>query len=282
MREDSADWRVRSGMRLTLIALAAGLLLAAGAAPASAARVERLETVIQYSAAAGDVVDVTLAGSPPNVPKASRSITFRRGAGGAAPTVGPGCIVLGGLPRCQLAIATLLRFSTLEGDDKIDVSGAADSALPTELRTGDGADTLTGGPFVDTVFAGAGGDRLAGGGAADQLHGEGGDDVFTGLDDADVVDGGPGTDLLDSRPSPQACASRSTARPTTASSARARPWRSRTCAARPPRTSSSAATGATSCAARAATTSSWCAAAASTWSTAAQARIAWRPTRPTS
>jgi hypothetical protein len=198
--EDSVDWRVRTGMRPILIAFAACLLLAAGAAPASAARVERLETVIQYSAAAGDVVDVFLAGNPANVARPSRSLFFRRNAGGTAPAAGTGCINQISQVRCQLSIATLLRVTTLEGDDKIDVSGAAapfDSSLPSELRTGDGADTLTGGPPVDTMFAGAGDDRLAGGGGADQLHGEGGDDVFTGLDDADVVDGGPGTDLLD-------------------------------------------------------------------------------------
>ena len=116
------------------------------------------------------------------------------------PRSGPAASTRSARSRCQLSTATLLRFSTLEGDDKIDVSGAAapvDASLPTELRTGDGTDTLTGGPLVDTVFAGAGDDRLAGGGAADQLHGEGGDDVFTGLDDADLVDGGPGGDLLD-------------------------------------------------------------------------------------
>jgi Ca2+-binding RTX toxin-like protein len=69
-----------------------------------------------------------------------------------------------------------------------------------ELRSGFGADTLTGGSGDDSIHGGAGNDLITGLGGANTLAGAGGDDTVSirtdFSDGADSVDGGSGLDVL--------------------------------------------------------------------------------------
>ena len=188
--------------RPLVVLLAVPVVLGVLAGPASAAQFVRDGTALVYTAAPGDVVDLTTKGGP-NASLKQISVIAAAGSTPMAPATSP-CSGVGATRTCNHLLdrvaATLLQFKTGAGDDKINASGTVspfDSSLPTEFVTGAGRDTITGGPKFDSVFAGPGDDRITGGGDADALRGEADDDTFVGLvGDVNVL-GGPGTDLLD-------------------------------------------------------------------------------------
>ena len=181
-------------MRLLLVALFATLLLAA---PASAARFQHNGADIEFTTAASDNVRITATGHELGDP---RQLTFTRGTGGTAFTVGAGCSIQIGTVRCGVSDDTRLRFTTNERADVIDASRTEtpfDASVPEIFDTRGGDDVLVAGPLADEVHAGAGRDTVTGGPGADSLAGDAGDDRFLGLDSGDLVDGGDGSDELD-------------------------------------------------------------------------------------
>ena len=181
-------------MRLLLIAIFATLLLAA---PASAARFQHTGADVDFTAAPADTVRITATGHALGDP---RQLTFSRGLGGTAFTIGTGCSLQIGVVRCGVTDDTRLRFTGNEKADLIDASridAPEDASVPETFDTRGGEDVLIAGPLDDVVRAGAGRDNVTGGPGADSLEGGPDDDLFVGLTDGDVVDGGDGTDSLD-------------------------------------------------------------------------------------
>lgn len=181
-------------MRLLLIAIFATLLLAA---PASAARFQHTGADIDFTTAASDTVRITATGHELGDPK---QLTFTRGTGGTAFSIGAGCSIQSGTVRCGVSDETRLRFTTNERADLIDASRTGtpfDASVPEIFDTKGGDDVLIAGPLADEVHAGAGRDSITGGPGADSLDGGPDDDVFVGLSDGDVVTGGDGADVLD-------------------------------------------------------------------------------------
>ncbi len=181
-------------MRLLLIALFATLLLAA---PASAARFQHNGPDIDFTTAASDTVRITATGHELGDPE---QLTFTRGTGGTAFTIGAGCSIQIGIVRCGVSDETRLRFTTNERADLIDASRTEtpfDASVPEIFDTKGGDDVLIAGPLADEVRAGAGRDSITGGPGADSLDGGPDDDVLVGLSEGDVVTGGDGADVLD-------------------------------------------------------------------------------------
>ena len=181
-------------MRLLLIAIFATLLLAA---PASAARFQHNGPDIDFTTAASDTVRITATGHELGDPQ---QLTFTRGTGGTAFSIGAGCSLQNGTVRCGVSDETRLRFTTNERADLIDASRTEtpfDASVPEIFDTKGGDDVLIAGPLADEVRAGAGRDSITGGPGADSLDGGPDDDVFFGLSEGDVVTGGDGADVLD-------------------------------------------------------------------------------------
>ncbi len=84
------------------------------------------------------------------------------------------------------------------GNDVIDGSAQASSAIALTLRGNDGNDVLTGGAGKDTLDGGAGNDTLAGGLGKDMLLGGDGNDTLNGGQDGkkDTLVGGSGADTF--------------------------------------------------------------------------------------
>jgi Ca2+-binding RTX toxin-like protein len=183
-------------MRLLFTAILATLILAA---PASAARFQHNGADIDFTTGLTDTVRITATGHELGDPK---QVTFTRGTGGTAFTIGAGCsqLINTGVVRCGVSDDTRLRFTTNEKPDVIDASRTTtplDASVPEIFDTKGGDDVLTAGPLADEVRAGNGRDTITGGPGADLLSGDADDDRFAGLDAGDVVNGGDGTDTLD-------------------------------------------------------------------------------------
>ncbi|MCC6233854.1 MAG: hypothetical protein IT580_14495, partial [Verrucomicrobiales bacterium] len=102
------------------------------------------------------------------------------------------------------ASVTGMRFTLLDGNDRVTVSTSV--AAPITVEAGNGDDTVTagtgravvrGGDGDDTITGGAGNDELDGGAGADSLTGGNGNDTLRGGDGADTLSGGSGNDLLE-------------------------------------------------------------------------------------
>ena len=178
-----------------------GVAMAAFASSASAASFGRVDGAIEYRAASGDVVKITMRGQG-STSNPQLAVTAAQGT--TVPQAGPQCFASGQARVCSHnvggVVAQQLRFVTVEGDDEIDASGTGapvDASLPTDIATAVGDDKITGSPVDDAVVAGSGADRLTGGPGADVLRGEEGDDVFLDLVGNDTIVGGAGADLLD-------------------------------------------------------------------------------------
>jgi hypothetical protein len=174
-------------MRLLLLAILTTLLLAA---PASAARFAHSGSDIAFTTGSADNVRVIATDGDPEL------LTFTRGAGGTAFTVGTGCTLSVGIARCTVPDGAELRFTTNERADLVNAS-AGEVSVPQRFDTRGGDDVLSAGPLADVVSAGAGNDTISGGAGGDELRGDAGDDTFTGLTAGDLVDGGDGADVLD-------------------------------------------------------------------------------------
>jgi Ca2+-binding RTX toxin-like protein len=70
-----------------------------------------------------------------------------------------------------------LTVNALAGDDVIDATGVAATALLLTLSGGDGGDVILGGDGNDTLLGGAGDDVLLGGPGNDTIDGAPGDDI---------------------------------------------------------------------------------------------------------
>jgi Ca2+-binding RTX toxin-like protein len=70
-----------------------------------------------------------------------------------------------------------LTLNMLAGDDVVDASGLAATAIQLTVNGGDGSDVLIGGDGNDTLIGGAGDDVLIGGPGLDILDGADGDDI---------------------------------------------------------------------------------------------------------
>jgi Ca2+-binding RTX toxin-like protein len=74
--------------------------------------------------------------------------------------------------------------------------GAVALSGVTQIRGGDGDDTIYGGSATDSIFGDDGADELFGGGGNDVIFGGDGDDIIRGEAGVDTIDGGVGEDLL--------------------------------------------------------------------------------------
>lgn len=101
-----------------------------------------------------------------------------------------------------LSALTKIEINGFGGNDSIDTRTLS---LPTNLRGGQGDDTIRSGggdDFVagekgdDWVYGGAGNDLITGGGQKNRLYGEDGDDKAVGGDGRDYIYGGAGKDRL--------------------------------------------------------------------------------------
>ena len=91
-----------------------------------------------------------------------------------------------------------LAINALGGDDAVDASGLAASAIKLTVNAGTGNDTVAGGPGADTLLGGDGNDSIDGNGGADVAFLGSGDDTFVWDpgDGSDIVEGQDGTDTM--------------------------------------------------------------------------------------
>lgn len=191
---------------LALVALAGGLLPAAGAQAASL-RVQG--DALVYEAAPGEanyvVVNDRFAG-PGTVDV--RSSEGPGGMGGATPmTLGPGCLpdALGeeDTARCSIVGVHVMRIAL--GDRADGFSALLDTvqdqvgAVGAQVSAGSGADDVSIESLAgrSDVAGGTGNDTLAGGSANDLLRGEDGSDELEGWEGDDRLEGGAGNDWFD-------------------------------------------------------------------------------------
>jgi Ca2+-binding RTX toxin-like protein len=162
---------------LAATALAAGAL-AGAAVPASAA------TSATFSNG-----ELTVTGD-----SADNSIVISRDAAGRILVNGGAVAVSGGTPN--VANTSLIRVSSLGGNDVVTLS-EVNGALPAaRLSGGGGNDTLTGGSGNDQLFGQAGNDTLLGKGGFDLLFGGNENDTITGGDADDQAFGQSGNDRM--------------------------------------------------------------------------------------
>jgi Ca2+-binding RTX toxin-like protein len=196
-RRDNTRRRAARGLLASTV-LAAGVI-AGAAVPASAA------TTATFG---NGVLDV--AGD-----SADNSIVISRDAAGRILVDGGAIAVVGGTPT--VANTSLIRVSSLGGNDVVTLS-EVNGALPVaNLQGGSGNDVLTGGSGndqlfgqdgndtllgkggFDGLFGGIGKDTITGGDADDQAFGQSGDDrmIWNPGDDTDLNEGGEGTDTVE-------------------------------------------------------------------------------------
>ena len=196
-RRDNA-WRRAARGLLASTVLAAGVI-AAAAVPASAATTATFSNGV-----------LTVSGD-----SADNNIVISRDAAGRILVNGGAIAVVGGTPT--VANTSLIRVSSLGGNDVVTLS-EANGALPaSSLHGGAGNDTLTGGSGndqlfgqdgndtllgkagFDLLFGGIENDTITGGDADDQAFGQSGNDrmIWNPGDDTDLNEGGEGTDTVE-------------------------------------------------------------------------------------
>ena len=109
-----------------------------------------------------------------------------------------------------LAGVRSVRVETGGGDDRVNIAGFEDLAVPVTVLADDGDDrvfngnaspvTADGGSGNDILTGGDGPDTLRGGSGNDQLFGRAGDDVLNDTSGTNVLDGGEGTDRVNGVP----------------------------------------------------------------------------------
>ena len=180
-------------------------LAAALPGAASGASVERIgSSAIFFSAAGGEVNDVTISFDPVAVGGPAYTVSDA----GSDPLIpGDGCEPTSDTTAtCAARAGDQIFVNLRDGDDRL-VQSAPNT---TGMCGGSGDDIMTGGPGVDLIGGDSGSDTLSGGGDDDLLEGEtsvcslnapdiatpAGDDVLRGDDGHDVLDGGRGRDDL--------------------------------------------------------------------------------------
>jgi Ca2+-binding RTX toxin-like protein len=186
-----------------LLVTAATLLALAAPSAAHAATATTADGNLHYTAAAGELNNVSFARVSGN--------TFRVTDVGAAITAGTGCAQESpNVVRCTTArgrpiianlgdqndraVSRTSRSVQLFGEDGNDRLGGA-SGRDT-LDGGSGDDDLTGGSGRDRVLGGAGNDQLFGNSSNDNLQGGDGNDLLDGGSGSDFESGGNGDDTL--------------------------------------------------------------------------------------
>jgi hypothetical protein len=201
-------------------AVAAGLLAALVAAPASATQVLREGTTLVLRADPGEVNHLAVSDDPFS---ATRLHFGDRSGYPLAADPALGCegfsTGFGTFTDCPADGITEVRLEGGDGDDELDISPdelprsiayvldggpGADhlegptTDFPVTLLGGDGDDQVLGGQGPDVLDGGPGDDTVDGNDGDDRVHGGPGDDVVSGgrRRSTDVVDGGPGTDSI--------------------------------------------------------------------------------------
>lgn len=131
---------------------------------------------------------------------------------GAGVIAGPGCTAIDARTVSCRAGATVV--DTGDGDDTVTVPSNGPGSFNTDVRGGEGADTLTGSgrlyggpgrdvltgsPYSDVLLGGTGDDFLDGGAGDDRLIGDGDGDAKASPDPGggdDMIDGGDGSDTV--------------------------------------------------------------------------------------
>jgi len=88
------------------------------------------------------------------------------------------------------------RADLYTGDGNDNITLAAFTALPTQIFSGKGDDSITGSPQADLIYAGSGNDTIVSGDGADTIYGEDGNDTATGGIGSDTFFGGDGSDTF--------------------------------------------------------------------------------------
>lgn len=183
--------------RLTVLRLAIAALLAAPAAPAAAGDgvVTRDGNAIVITFTdAGDSLFV-VAENPELFPNGNLYLDENR-ASTTLTDSAANCTQVGDDVRCARAGATVLRVHFNGGDDFSEIQQLTSVDMGTDLRGGDGADSLWGSEKDDRIDGGAGADELLGFRGDDVLVAGPGDDILDGYEGADDVSGGDGLDLV--------------------------------------------------------------------------------------
>jgi Ca2+-binding RTX toxin-like protein len=171
--------------RLVLAVLVAiGCLAAAQAAMASTLTLPG-GTTVQFTAAAGETNNVTVA-------RSATLYTVTDPGSTITPTA-PCVTVNANTATCPVAGVIDVNVALADGNDQAIVDATVTGVAVT-LQGGDGNDSLTGIPGRDVLQGGPGNDTLSGLGGDDQLTGGSGDDTLAGGDGDDSLAAGTGRD----------------------------------------------------------------------------------------
>src|SRR3954454_17115285 len=169
-----------------LLVTAATLLALAAPSAAHAATATTADGNLHYTAAAGELNNVSFARVSGN--------TFRVTDVGAVITAGTGCAQESpNVVRCTTARGRPIIANLGDQND----SAASRTSRTVQLFGEDGNDRLAGASGRDTLDGGAGDDNLTGGSGADRLRGGSGNDQLSGNSGRDNLQGGDGNDVLD-------------------------------------------------------------------------------------
>jgi len=177
---------------LLVVALCAALL---AAAPAQAANVTALGSLVVVSTAPGDA-DTTL--TVTRATATATEVTVTESGPGAALTGGGTCTVAANTATCAVP-ADVELSADLQANPDEDRILIINGPLAGELNGGAGTDLIRGGALADTIQGGPGNDTLRGGDSPttpDYLSGNEGDDTLDGENGNDRMAGGPGGDTI--------------------------------------------------------------------------------------
>src|SRR5215212_6811438 len=178
-------------MRRSLVTAATLLALAAPSA-AHGATATTADGDLRYTAAAGELNNVSFARVSGN--------TFRATDVGAPITAGTGCTQESpNVVRCTTAVGRPIIANLGDQNDRAVSRTSRSVQLFGEdgndrLGGASGRDTIDGGSGDDNLTGGSGRDRIRGGAGNDQLFGNSGNDDLAGGDGNDLIDGGSGND----------------------------------------------------------------------------------------
>src|SRR3954454_19113737 len=169
-----------------LLVTAATLLALAAPSAAHAATATTADGNLRYTAAAGELNNVSFARVSGN--------TFRVTDVGAPMTAGTGCTQESpNVVTCTTAAGRPIIANLGDQNDR----AASRTSRSVQLFGEDGNDRLAGASGRDTVDGGPGDDNLTGGSGRDSLRGQAGNDQLFGSSGNDNLQGGDGNDLLD-------------------------------------------------------------------------------------
>jgi Ca2+-binding RTX toxin-like protein len=144
---------------------------------------------ITYTAAPGEVNDLTVDQTGGNITFDEAAINITDGDGGA------GCTVAAGNAACPEGGVTRVVIDAGDQDDSCTAS-SNNIAVPITVTLGDGADFVSGTKNGDSLDGGAGPDQIDGNSGADVIDGGAGADDLNGDGDNDQVNGGLGADRV--------------------------------------------------------------------------------------